>query len=104
MRCEASLAKLSRRGRGRGNGSLSDALLEGGVSGVGEVTWRKALRLNESAVGGTGSTGAEREGSGRGALDLVRPRGRAQENKPPLLVGLVCVAMCVWESGLLMVS
>src|SRR6267154_2940254 len=102
MRCEASLAKLSLRGRGRGNGSLSDGLLEGGVSGPGEVTWRKALRLNESAVGGRVSIGAEREGSGRGGLDFVRPRGRAQENKPPLLVCLTCGGVC--ESGLLMVS
>jgi hypothetical protein len=82
---------------------LSDGLLEGGVSGPGEVTWRKALRLNESAVGGRVSVGAVREGSGRGALDLVRARGRAQENKPPLLGCLVC-GVVVCESGLLMVS
>jgi hypothetical protein len=81
---------------------LSDGLPEGGVSGPGEVTWRKALRLNESAVGGRVSTGTERDGSGRGALDLVRPRGRAQENKPALLGCLVCGVLC--ESGLLMVS
>jgi hypothetical protein len=99
MRCDSS---LSSRGRGRGNGSLSDELPEGGVPGEGEVTWRKALMLNESS-GGRVSTGAEeREGSGRDALDFVRPRGRAQENKPPLLVCLVCGVVC--ESGLLMVS
>lgn len=81
---------------------MSDELPEGGVPGVGEVTWRNALRLNESA-GGRVSTGAEeREGSGKGALDLVRPRGRAQENKPPLLDCLISGAVC--ESGLLMVS
>lgn len=80
---------------------MSDELPEGGVPGAGEVTWRKALRLNESG-GGRVSTGAEeRDGSGRGGLDLVRPRGRAQENKPPL-VCLICGVVC--ESGLLMVS
>lgn len=82
--------------------SLSDELPEGGVPGVGEVTWRKALRLNESG-GGRVSTGAEeREGSGRDALDLVRPRGRAQENRLVLLVCLICGVVC--ESGLLIVS
>jgi len=100
MRCEASLVMLSPRGRGRG--FLSDGLPEGGVSGAGEVTWRKDLRLKES-VGGRGSTGAEREASGRGALDFVRPRGRTQENKPPPLLGcLDCGTVC--ESGSLMVS
>jgi hypothetical protein len=38
---------------------LSDGLLEGGVSGPGEVSWRKALRLNELAVGGRVSIGAK---------------------------------------------
>jgi hypothetical protein len=82
--------------------SLSDELPEGAVPGPGEVTWRKDLRLNVSG-GGRVSTGAEeRDGSGRDALDFVRPRGRAQENMLLLLVGLVCTAVC--ESGLLMVS
>ncbi len=82
---------------------MSDGLPEGGVSGAGEVRWRKALRLNESAGGRVSAETEEREGSGRGALDLVRPRGRAQENKPPLLVCCL-VGRVVCESGLLIVS
>jgi hypothetical protein len=43
--------------------------------------------------------------SGRDGLDLVQPRGRDQENKPPLL-GCFCGAVeeVVYKSGLLMVS
>ena len=81
-------------------------MFEGGFSEEGLVTWRKALRLNES-VGGKVRTGAERrDGSGMDALDLVRPRGRAQENNPPLFGcldwGAGREAACI--SGLLIVS
>jgi len=105
MRCDASLAKLSSRGRcGRGIGLLFGGVFEGGVdSGVGDEMMRKDLRLNDESVGGRGRTGAERrDGSGMDALDFVRPRGRAQENIPPLLGCLDCGTP--WESGLLMVS
>ena len=93
MRCNESLARLSSRARGgRGIGLLFDGVLEGGVdSGVGDVMWRKDLRLKDESVGGNGRTGAERgDGSGRAALDFVRPRGRAQANMPPLLGCLDC--------------
>lgn len=104
MRCDESLAWLPPRGRGRGKGSFSDGLPEGGLSEGGDVTWRKALRLNESGVGRV-RTGGELEESGREGLDFVRARGRAQENKPPLLGCLVCgIGKEVCESGLLMVS
>ena len=81
-------------------------LEEGGVVS-GEVTWRKDLRSNDESVGGNVRTGGEwRDGCGRDALDFVRPRGRAQENSPPLLGCLDCGAgrEVVWESGLLIVS
>jgi len=81
-------------------------LEEGGVVS-GEETWRKDLRSKDKSVGGNVRTGGEwRDGSGRVALDFVRPRGRAQENRPPLLGCLDCGAgrEVVWESGLLMVS
>lgn len=78
----------------------------------GDVTWRKAFKLNESAaddgraeedLDGRTVTG----GLGAGGFDLVRPRGRAHANNPPLLDGLggckgECDGMC--ESGLLIVS
>jgi hypothetical protein len=105
MRCDASLVKLSSRGWfGRGIGLLFGGVLEGGVdSGEGKVTLRKDLRLNDESVEGKGRTGAERrDGPGMDALDFVRPRGRAQENMPPLLGCLD--SGTPWESGLLMVS
>jgi hypothetical protein len=83
-------------------------VFEGGISEEGLVTWRNALRLNESvSVGGKVRTGAERrDESGMDALDLVRPRGRAQENNPPLFGcldwGAGREAAC--KSGLLIVS
>jgi hypothetical protein len=85
---------------------LSAVFEEGGVIS-GEVTWRKDLRSNDESVGGNVRTGGEwRVGSGRDGLDFVRPRGRAQENRPPFPGCLDCGAgsEVVWESGLLIVS
>ena len=87
-------------------GVLIGVFEEGGVVS-GEVTWRKDLRSNDESVGGNVRTGGEwRIVFGRDGLDFVRPRGRAQENRPPLPGCLNCGAgsEVVWESGLLIVS
>ena len=57
------------------------------------MTWRKDFRLNESAAeDGRAEEDLEWKVGGVGAgavgFDLVRPRGRAHENSPPLLDGL----------------
>lgn len=56
-----------------------------------EVTWRKDFKLNESAAGGArAEEDLDWRGGGIGTVnfDLVRPRGRAHANSPPLLDGL----------------